>query len=267
MAVAGNVFAADEDVSYFNPYAGLKGGYAFLGKRDNIKYKGGFAGAVEMGVSYDAWRLGLELGYKSNKIKEITGASVYGVKDLKDTEFPAAIAALAIRQGEGFLNGYKVEVMGKDDGASSWMMRASKISKINTLTGMMNVYYDYAMTDVWSVYVGLGLGVAKVSYTLEKNEKPIDTAEHSRLNANKLAAATVTAIKNNLGKGDFLKTEHSKTVFAWQVMAGVGYEFNENWKLTLGYKMFNTAKVKVMGNKKIKTPFNHTFEAGLNYTF
>ena len=50
-------------------------------------------------------------------------------------------------------------------------------------------------------------------------------------------------------------------------MAGVGYEFNENWKLTLGYKLFNTAKVKLFGDKGIKTPFNHTAEVGLTYTF
>jgi opacity protein-like surface antigen len=53
-------------------------------------------------------------------------------------------------------------------------------------------------------------------------------------------------------------------------MAGVGYEFNENWKLTLGYKLFNTAKVKqtFAGKEyKIKTPFNHTAEVGLTYSF
>jgi opacity protein-like surface antigen len=53
-------------------------------------------------------------------------------------------------------------------------------------------------------------------------------------------------------------------------MAGVGYEFNENWKLTLGYKLFNTAKVKqtFAGKEyKNKTPFNHTAEVGLTYSF
>ena len=261
-AVAGNMFAAAEDISYFNPFASLKGGYAFLGKRNDIKYKGGFAGAVELGVSYDAWRLGLELGYKSNKIKEV-GASAYGIKNLADVT-PAAVAG--ITAGKGFVNGYEVSVTSTNPGVNNWFFTASKISKINVLSGMLNVCYDYAMTEAWSIYAGLGLGVSKVSYTREANKTLVDSTNNAALAAGKLALATITAIKNHLGQGDFVKSELSKTVFAWQLMAGVGYEFNENWKLTLGYKLFNTAKVK-LGDTKIKTPFNHTAEVGLTYTF
>ena len=261
-AVAGNMFAAAEDISYFNPFASLKGGYAFLGKRNDIKYKGGFAGAVELGVSYDAWRLGLELGYKSNKIKEV-GASAYGIKNLADVT-PAAVAG--ITAGKGFVNGYEVSVTSTNPGVNNWFFTASKISKINVLSGMLNVCYDYAMTEAWSIYAGLGLGVSKVSYTREANKTLVDSTNNAALAAGKLALATITAIKNHLGQGDFVKSELSKTVFAWQLMAGVGYEFNENWKLTLGYKLFNTAKVK-FGDAKIKTPFNHTAEVGLTYTF
>ena len=240
-----------------------------MGKRNDIKYKGGFAGAVELGVSYDAWRLGLELGYKSNKIKEVTGSSAWGVEELSKVSFPAV--ALNRTDGVGFLNGYLVEVTNDDNGGGghNWRFKASKISKVNALTGMVNVCYDYAMTEAWSIYAGLGLGVAKVSYTLEFNKDYVDSADSTGAAAlpGVLHANTITAIKNNLGKGDFIKTEHSKTVFAWQLMAGVGYEFDENWKLTLGYKLFNTAKVKGFGDKKIKTPFNHTAEVGLTYTF
>ena len=75
IAVAGNVFAAaEEDYSYFSPYASLKAGCAFLGKRNDIKYKCGFAGGVELGVSYDAWKFGFEMSYKSNKIKDFKPA-------------------------------------------------------------------------------------------------------------------------------------------------------------------------------------------------
>ena len=249
--VAGNMFAADESISYFAPYAGLKAGYAFLGKRNGIKYKGGFAGAVELGISYDAWRLGLELGYKQNKVKEINGRDItkgspnnlgnYGKDAL------AHWGMFATKNGDG-----KYDVF------------FAKVDRINALTGMVNVYYDYAMTENWSLYAGVGLGVAKVSYRI--NERT------STKVADDLQDATVNA-KFNLADNDFKKlvgsskTELSKTVFAWQLMAGVGYEFNENWKLTLGYKLFNTAKVKVFGDEKIKTPFNHTAEVGLIYTF
>ena len=167
VAIAGNVFAADEDISYFNPYASLKAGYAYLSKRNDIKYKGGFAGAVELGVSYDAWRLGLELGYKSNKIKEVSnginGNWVLLGKVQTDGVNPATSAAAA---------DYSIFKSGADIAgvaANRWGLKnAMRLSKVNALTGMVNVCYDYAMTEAWSIYAGLGLGVAKVSYVFDR---------------------------------------------------------------------------------------------------
>ena len=252
VAIAGNVFAADESISYFNPYASLKGGYAFLGKRDNIKYKGGFAGAVELGVSYDAWCLGLELGYKQNKVKEINNGRDIAkgtVNALGDygKDALAHWGMFATKNGNG-----KYDVF------------FAKVDRINALTGMVNVYYDYAMTENWSLYAGVGLGVAKVSYRINERTSTQEVDDLKDGTVNTKFNKSDTDFKKLVGSS---KTELSKTVFAWQVMAGVGYEFNENWKLTLGYKLFNTAKVKVFGDQKIKTPFNHTAEVGLTYTF
>ena len=270
VAIAGNVFAGDEDYSYFNPYASLKGGYAFLGKRNDIKYKGGFRGGIELGVSYDEWRLGLELGYKSNKIKEVSN-SINGNwlllgKVQTDGAAPATNAAAA---------DYSIFKSGNNAvgiANTHWGLKnAMRLSKVNALTGMVNVCYDYAMTEAWSIYAGLGLGVAKVSYVFDRTLKNqiVDLDCNAAVIANPLPEAVKTGAvdalnteANSIG----IKTELSKTVFAWQLMAGVGYEFSENWKLTLGYKLFNTAKVK-QTFAGIKTPFNHTLEAGLTYTF
>ncbi len=115
---AGSMFA-DNAVSTFNPYVAVKGGYSILSKKDDIKYKNGFNGAVEFGVAYDAWRLGLEVSYKQNKIKESTNAHV---------------AAANYKDG-----------------------------KYTSLAAMINVYYDYALTDECSLYLGLGLGADKAS--------------------------------------------------------------------------------------------------------
>ena len=280
IAVAGNVFAADEDYSYFNPYASLKGGYAFLGKRNDIKYKGGFAGAVELGVSYDAWRLGLELGFKSNKIKEVAGnkySYMLGGKiklDANATTLPH-FTENSIFKASGAGNDIPFIGAVQDHWYLKDITRA-EMTKLTALTGMVNVFYDYAMTEAWSIYAGLGLGVAKVSYTLQtrlfKGVHDLDCNGTAVPGAagQPLPAAVKTAYNTALGTVfnniEDVKTEVSKTVFAWQLMAGVGYEFDENWKLTLGYKLFNTAKVQI-GNDKIKTPFNHTAELGLTYTF
>ena len=319
VAIAGNVFAGDEDYSYFNPYASLKGGYAFLGKRNDIKYKGGFAGAVELGVSYDAWRLGLELGYKSNKIKKAEGDFAGGYKALGKASLTDAhcVNRNNVHNAAGGLASYNY-ILGNDlslfvlelnggaghaglpvfgidhnmiaaatgnaaDTQYDKVMALRKISyfelqKLTALTGMVNVFYDYAMTDAWSIYGGVGLGVARVSCTVKTGSSDPNKAVILAGDAGDRLFPVNTITDAVMQKGyetllpadKLIKTEHSKTVFAWQLMAGVGYEFNENWKLTLGYKLFNTAKVKqtFAGKEyKIKTPFNHTLEAGLTYTF
>lgn len=188
--LAAGSLMADNAVVTFNPYVAVKGGYSILSKKDNIKYKNGFVGAAEFGVSYDAWRLGLEVAYRQNKIND--GKTTNALK-----------------------NDY---------------------NKINALSAMVNVYYDYALTDECSLYLGLGLGAAKVGFT------------------GKRAAAH--------------KTECAKTVFAWQVMAGVAYDINENWTVEAGYRLFNAAKMHVLNlNNKVKLPFASSLELGLRYNF
>ena len=310
VAVAGNVFAAgDEDYSYFNPYASLKGGYAYLSKRNDIKYKGGFAGAVELGVSYDAWRLGLELGYKSNKIKDfklpggfegtnyvlnggwdVTAAGTY--LEQRDANDAATGNAAVVAIGEKSVfsldgNGNPtVDVFGIGAGvAGNGRVRMGlknvtevKFEKMSAMTGMVNVFYDYAMTDRWILFGGIGVGAARVNLTVSKRDSGVTTgakaigADIARAGGGFAVVDAKKAVLEALPKffdnnnAKWSKTELSKTVFAWQLMAGVGCEFSENWKLTLGYKLFNTAKVK-LGDMKIKTPFNHTAEVGLTYTF
>ena len=185
---AGSMFAS-EPVSTFNPYVAVKGGYSILSKKDSIKYKNGFNGAVEFGVAYDAWRLGLEVSYKQNKIKDSTNAR-YAAADYKD-------------------------------------------GKYLSLAAMINAYYDYALTDECSLYLGLGLGADKVSLK---------------------------------GKAADAK-ELSKVVFAWQVMAGVAYDINENWTVEAGYRLFNTMKAKFDGTNKVKAPFASSLELGVRYNF
>ncbi|MGX8716918.1 MAG: outer membrane beta-barrel protein, partial [bacterium] len=116
--LAAGSLMADNAVVTFNPYVAVKGGYSILNKKSGLKYKNGFVGAAEFGVSYDAWRLGLEVAYRQNKINE--GKTTNGLK-----------------------NTY---------------------NKINALSAMVNVYYDYALTDECSLYLGLGLGAAKANF-------------------------------------------------------------------------------------------------------
>ncbi len=306
VAIAGNVFAADEDISYFAPYASLKGGYAYLGKRNDITYKSGFTGEFELGASFEAWRLGLELGYKSNKIKNFKlpggfegtncflkgfdaaagNVVAHNINDLNAANAAAvAIGEMSVSALDN--NGVGSPVFGLvvangNKGLILKNVTEVKFEKMSAMTGMINVFYDYAMTDAWSIYGGVGLGMARVNLTVSTRNSGVTTGA-KKIGAEKAhgaAAYTVADAKKAVlealpkffdgNDAKWSKSEHSKTVFAWQLMAGVGYEFNENWKLTLGYKLFNTAKVKqnIAGKEyKIKTPFNHTAEVGLTYTF
>ena len=199
---SGSLFAAETvSTSSFNPYVAIKGGFMKPSKRNDVKYKNGGSGAVEFGVSYDAWRLGLEVSYRQSSAKnDIDLTPVRGV-DI-----------------------------------------TMKNLKFNALASMINVYYDYALTEEVSLYLGAGLGGAKVAYKGNSVNRAAPAGE--------------------------IKSEVSKTVFAWQVMAGVSYDINANWTVEAGYKLFNTSKLKdLIGNYKLKTPFCHSIEVGLRYNF
>lgn len=205
--LAAGSMMADNAVSTFNPYVAVKGGYSILSKTDNIKYKNGFNGAVEFGVAYDAWRLGLEVSYKQNKIKE---SKFYTADNIGGAGNAAARRAAAIAANNALKDG-----------------------KYTSLAAMINAYYDYALTDECSLYLGLGLGADKVS------------------------------VKSNAANA----AELSKVVFAWQVMAGVAYDINENWTVEAGYRLFNTAKAKFDVQHNVKAPFASSLELGVRYNF
>ena len=198
---SGSLFAADAACSSsFNPYVAIKGGFMKPAKRNAIKYKNGGMGGVELGISYDAWRLGLELSYRQSKVKSIKGKA-----PVKEIKFKA-------------------------------------------LAGMVNVYYDYALTEEVSLYLGAGLGVAQCGYNA------------------KGAQLTVAGLLGN-NAVNTPKADITKTVFAWQVMACLGYDINENWTVEAGYKLFNTSKIKLGNGYDIKAPFCHAIELGLRYNF
>lgn len=185
---AGSLMADSATTTTINPWVAIKGGYVFKAKRENVKFKGGYNGLVEAGLSYDQWRVAMEVGMRQSKINE---------------------------------------------GKTTNNLIKEAYNKLNALSGMINVYYDYALTDECSLYLGLGAGIAKVSFVTK--------------NANKV--------------------ETGKTVFAWQAMAGVSYDINENWTVIAGYRLFNTAKIKLAENNKVKMPFASSLELGLQYNF
>ena len=109
----------------------------------------------------------------------------------------------------------------------------------NTSTLFLNLYYDIQTGTPFVPYIGAGAGLAfnYVEYTGHNNT----TVEHG-------------SVSDNF------------TNFAWNVGAGVAYNFNENFAVDLGYRFM------MMGYNEVDSsisnqPYNNEFMLGLRFTF
>lgn len=87
----------------------------------------------------------------------------------------------------------------------------SAYCKNKTFGGLINVYYDYALTDVFKLYVGTGLGLAK--------------------------AKAKAIVDNNFEASD------SCTKLAYQLMVGFSYDINDRWTIKTGYRFFDMSSI------------------------
>ena len=153
-------------------------------------------------------------------------------------------------------------------GDGQYDVRFSKIDRMKALSGMLNVYYDYPVTDTCNWYAGAGLGAANVSYrvcAVVQTRSFTDPLTNAKMAApNWFINQNDTAFKDII---DPSKSNLSKTVFAYQLMTSVWYRMHEHWDVSIGYKFFNTAKVSLLGKCSVKTPFTHCLEFGLTYSF
>lgn len=109
----------------------------------------------------------------------------------------------------------------------------------NTSTLFLNLYYDIQTGTPFVPYIGAGAGLAfnYVEYTVHNNT----TGAHGSASDN-------------------------FTNFAWNVGAGVAYNFNENFAVDLGYRFM------MMGYNEVDSsisnqPYNNEFMLGLRFTF
>ena len=100
--------------------------------------------------------------------------------------------------------------------------------KRESLSGLVNLYYDYSLTDNFNLYAGTGLGLAK------------------------------TKGKAFLHTGSVLSSDPC-TKLAYQLMAGISYNINDCWTIKTGYRFFNI--------KHKHFPHMHVIEAGIRYNF
>ena len=110
----------------------------------------------------------------------------------------------------------------------------------NTSTLFLNLYYDIQTGTPFVPYIGAGAGLAfnYVDYTVD-------------------------------GPGYNNSASDNFTNFAWNVGAGVAYNFNENFAVDLGYRFMMMGYNEVSkGDTNISNqPYNNEFMLGLRFTF
>ena len=77
--------------------------------------------------------------------------------------------------------------------------------KFYNLSGMVNVYHDFAINDMFDIYAGVGAGLSRTK--AEMRTPLVYASDHD-------------------------------THFTWQVMGGITYHMNENWGIKAGYRFF-----------------------------
>lgn len=118
-------------------------------------------------------------------------------------------------------------------------------------TLLFNVYYDFNTNTAFTPYIGGGLGIARMKGTMNWAEDIED-------------GCSVNSIK-------------SRTNFAWQIGAGVAYNFNQNVAIDLGYRYMDYGKLSKTSSEdyywyditlenKVETKA-HEIMFGLRYTF
>lgn len=116
---------------------------------------------------------------------------------------------------------------------------------ITTLSGLLNLYYDFPVSSNFEPYIGAGIGVSRASA-----EDVVATSPGTDLN---------------------VRLDGSSTVLVYQLMAGIAYYFSPKTALTLGYRYFNVAKQSFdseqVGEVEADGFGIHNIELGLRFIF
>ena len=106
-------------------YIELRSGVCVPQEKQGVHYKNSPCVSAELGVSWEAWRLGLQMGYVKYENKDVPQG------DFHDTVF-----------------GH----------------RDYKGKKFTTLSAMANLYYDWHCCENLNLYIGCGFGMARLNY-------------------------------------------------------------------------------------------------------
>jgi len=210
-----------------------------------------------------------DVGYSySDGVSGTFDSPLYGTLDATSESIDGAwMGEIGVGCGSGsrgfradFTLGYRSDrdIDGGKPDAPGFHFPADFSTKVNTLTAMANLYYDFGRYRNWVPYVGVGLGVARH-----------DVGDVSFIGT----GAGVGAAFNNLNGS-------TQTNFAWSLMAGAAYQISHRAVLDFGYRYIDMGDVSVRGDicnvacvggsqdrLSIDDMHAHEFKIGLRYHF
>jgi outer membrane protein OmpA-like peptidoglycan-associated protein len=217
--VAGSASAALAQSSTTGWYTGLKGGANLLqdatttgtnGSALSISnsYDTGYGLVGFGGYDFGALRAEFEMGYRRNSVDKLTVRNDGGIP---------AVAGAAAQTGT----------------------TPSGSGSASAFSTMGNVFYDIDMGSTFEPYLGLGLGVAQVTFS-------------------------------NIAGNGVRYTDDSSWRLAYQAMAGVAYWLSNDLALTADYRYFGTANPRLRDtrNQSFESEYQaHSIMVGLTYRF
>ena len=144
------------------------------------------------------------------------------------------------------------------------------------LGAMLNVWYDFDTGDVWTPYIGGGLGFIRV----DRGDLRYDTGAVAEAVANALAQSQAPpgtppelVPRIELPEGTVPELSATDTAFAYQIGAGVGYALSDTTTLQIGYRLQMVNGLSFSGENAVATVSSdtdlriHFLEIGIRYRF
>lgn len=176
------------------------------------------------------------------------GALAVGYDFYQQFNFPLRVEVELALRGNSRTNWNSPEVYwaGDLEDGSGWQEDfaegASVDMTFNSTTLLANFYYDFRNSTAFTPYVGAGIGVAFNYFGLDVH---------------------------NTTTGGALSLDKHQTNLAWQVGAGVAYNFTDNIAVDLAYRYLNLGYIEVTkeGESIGIMPYNHEILLGLRVGF
>lgn len=157
--------------------------------------------------------------------------------------------ALGLGIGYDFGNNWRVEL----DGTSLYNElgtvggQPNSNAKIQSSTLMLNAIYDFSDFGRWEPYVGAGLGLAANDVSLKASDFLNDTGTVVVANPACVSGAVAANTARHCDASD------SDTNFAWNLIAGLGYNITDNLTWDTNYRYVDMGDVTVSGDFATQT--------------